>query len=489
MRNYTIKCLLGLSLAATLAGCGGSGNSTDNNQLPPTSAATPITAVGQITGFGSVYVNGVEYDTTGASYDVDDAAASGDDALGVGMVVQIQGAVNADGLTGQATSIAYDDDVEGIVENLATDVDDANVKTFTVMGISIRADKNSTNFEGEDDPTFSFDNIMNGDNVEVSGDFSGDILIASYIEKQDASDDEFEAKGTVDQYNGSDQFALILRNGSTLNVTIDGGAEIPSSGVMDGQYVEVEGTIPDPANAPDSILATKVELEDYDRISDGDEDDVEIKGVLSYDMDTGTWSVLDVRLSFDENTEYSPEDLAGQIDDLSADGLYVEVEGQYVNEVLQVHEIELEEDDLEFKADVESVTSTDARTGTVTLSFGSATGTVEVIVTPDTKFLDDEAMVHYDLTSIMAGDKVEIEARIADDGMYYASSLNAEDDDGYEIEGPLDAIDDVSITVLGVTFTVDMDTVFEDGMPSVGNYVEVEDDDSDGTADSVEIED
>ena len=489
MRIFTITYLSGLSLAITLAGCGGSSSSTDDNQLSPVSAATPITAVGQITGFGSVYVNGVEYDTTGANYDVDDAAASGDDDLDVGMVVKIQGAVNADGLTGQANNISYDDDVEGMVENLATDIDDANIKTFMVMGISVRADKNSTNFEGEDDPTFGFDTIMNGDNVEVSGDFSGDILIASYIEKQDASDDDFEARGTVDQYDGSNQFVLVLRNDWTLNVTIDGGAEIPFSGVMDGQYVEVEGTIPDPVNAPDSILATKIELEYYDRISDSDEDDVEIKGVLSYDMDAGIWSVLDVRLSFDGNTEYSPADLSGQIDDLSADGLYVEVEGQYMNEVLQVHEIELEEDDLEFKADVDRVTSTDARAGTVTLSFGSAAGTVDVVVTPDTMFLDDEAADHYDLTSIMAGDKVEIEARIADDGMYYASNLNAEDDAGYEIEGPLDAIDDVSITVLGVTFTVDMDTVFENGIPSVGNYVEVEDNDSDGTADIVEVED
>jgi len=34
-----------------------------------------------------------------------------------------------------------------------------------------------------------------------------------------------------------------------------------------------------------------------------------------------------------------------------------------------------------------------------------------------------------------------------------------------------------------------MDTLFVDGMPVVGNYVEVEDNDADGTADTVEIED
>jgi hypothetical protein len=487
MKYGMFRKVLSLTVAAALVACGGSGTSTNTNEPPQ--AATPQTTVGQISGFGSVYVNGVEYETTGASYDVDDASASSDAALEVGMIVKIQGSVNPNGRTGQANSISYDDDIEGRVENLASDAGDPeNVKTFTVLGVSVVADKRNTNFKGEDDPAFSFETIMNGDNVEISGEYSGDVLLASYIEKQDDADDEFEAKGTVDQFNGSDQFVLVLRNDSILNITIAAGAEIPSAGVMDGQYVEVEGTIPDPA-VPDAILATKVELEDQDRIGDSDEDEAEIKGLLSYDVDTGTWSVLDVRLILDENTEYSPAELGTMIADLSADGLNVEVEGQYVEDALLVEKIELEEDDLEFKGDVEAVTSTDARDGTVTLSFGSAIGSVDVRVTPDTMFLDDDAIDRFDLGSIMMDDKVEIEARIADDGLFYASSIQVEDDTGYEIEGPMDAIDDASITVLGVKFTVDIDTLFVNGTPVAGNYVEVEDNDADGTADTVEIED
>ena len=114
--------------------------------------------------------------------------------------------------------------------------------------------------------------------------------------------------------------------------------------------------------------------------------------------------------------------------------------------------------------------------------------TVEVRVTPDTMFLDDEAMDHFDLNSIM--DKVEIEARMGDDGIIYASSLHLEDDMGYEIKGPVVAIDEVSIDVMGVVFTLDnMVTFFENGRPVAGDFVEVEDDDADGIADSVEIED
>ena len=159
-----------------------------------------------------------------------------------------------------------------------------------------------------------------------------------------------------------------------------------------------------------------------------------------------------------------------------------------MNDVLQVREIELEDDDLEFKADVAEVVATDARDGTITLSFGLATGTVDVRVTPETMFVDDEAMDHHDLNSLMMGDKVEIKARLADDGMIYASSLHMEDDAGYEVEGPVDAISDGSISVLEIGFTLDMNTMFE-GAPQVGDYAEVEDDDGDGIADSVELED
>ena len=495
MKHTTNFAALGvvLLLSLTLSACGGSGGSggsgesTDTTPLP--SLATDKSVIGTISGFGSIYVNGVEYDTNGASYEVDDSSASGDSALAVGMVVKVQGSVNADGRKGSASSVSYDDEVEGIVEDLAANADDASVKTFTVMNTVVRVDQSSTNFDGEDDADFSFDTIMNGDNVEVSGEYDGDILVASYVEKQDSADDDFEAKGTVSEYNGADNFMLVLRNGSSLNVTIAAGAEIPSVGVANDQYVEIEGTIPDPVSFPDSILATKVELEDDDHFGDDDDNEVEIKGILSFNADTETWSVRDVVIAFDSNTEYKPESLMDRLADGSAAGLTVEVEGRYLAEVLQVEEIELEEDELEFKGDATVLTSTGPRDGTIQLSFGMATGTVDVIVNSETMFRDDEAMNHFDLDSIIDSAKVEIKARWADDGSIIASSLHLEDDMGYEIEGPLDAIDDVSLTVLNVIFNVSENTFFENGLPEVGDYVEVEDEDADGYADSVEIED
>ena len=466
MFSNRIVASIGIALLLAMAGCGGSGGS-DAPATPNTPSATNQTTVGQITGFGSIYVNGIEFETFGASYEVDDAMASDDDALAVGMVVKVEGSVNADGLTGTAMKVSYDDDIEGVVEQLAPGAD-AGTKTFVVMGVTVVADSNRTNFES-DDPNFSFETIADMDVVEVSGDYGTDgSLYATYIEEQGADDNEYEARGVVSEYiTGGDAFVLILRNGSTLNVMLAPNAQIPSVGIDNDQFVEVEGTIDDPVADPRTLTAFKVELEDEDRLDD-DDNEIEVKGMLNYDMSADTWSVKGIELAFGDGTEYKPASLADMIVDQSAAGMTVEVEGEKVGDVLQVEEIELEEDELGFKADVEIKGDTDtAGNSTLTLSFGEADGVVSVIVNGDTMFRDDDAVESFN----------------------YASILHLEDDVGYEIEGPVDAVSDVSLTVLGVTFALDMNTVFEGGTPAIGDYVEVEDDNGDGTADSVNIED
>lgn len=323
-----IVAVSGIALLLTaFAGCGGSGG-TD----APGNSSTNRTTVGQITGFGSVYVNGIEFETAGANYEVDDVLASNDDALAVGMVVKVEGAVNADGLTGTAYGISNDDD---------------------------RLDE--------------------------------------------------------------------------------------------------------------------------------DDDEVGAKGMLVYEAATGTWSVKGIDLAFDDGTEYKPLSLRDMIADQSAAGMLVEVEGKKIGEALQVDEIELGEDELKFKAEVAVKSNGD----TLTLSFGDAMGTVDVIVKGETMFRDDDTLVSIDYDTINVDDKVEIEARWGDDGAIYASNLHLEDGSDYEIEGPVGSIDAVSVDVLEVVYVIDPAvTAFEDGVvPVAGDFVEIEDDNDDGIADRVEIED
>lgn len=68
-------------------------------------------AIGVITQFGSIFVNGVEYDTSEAIIIVNGVIATEDD-LGVGMVVFIQGTVNEDGVTGVAEVVIVDDNLK-----------------------------------------------------------------------------------------------------------------------------------------------------------------------------------------------------------------------------------------------------------------------------------------------------------------------------------------------------------------------------------------
>ena len=86
--------------------------------------------------------------------------------------------------------------------------------------------------------------------------------------------------------------------------------------------------------------------------------------------------------------------------------------------------------------------------------------------------------------------KCTIEDPAAVEKTLIAFKVELEDGSGYEIEGPVEAVNAGTLEVLDVVYNTDPDiTIFEDGVPVVGDFVEVEDDNCDGMADSVEIED
>jgi len=70
---------------------------------------------GTINRFGSVYINGVRFDTDNSQIQIKGRTVSEDD-LQLGMVVSIRGAVNSDGLTGTADEIIFQPTLEGAIE-------------------------------------------------------------------------------------------------------------------------------------------------------------------------------------------------------------------------------------------------------------------------------------------------------------------------------------------------------------------------------------
>lgn len=498
----TCKLITLALLALILGACGGSSSSNGSTTPPTTTLPTDLTAAGKLTGFGSIYVNGIEFETNSATYEIDDVQGSGDSDLSVGMFVKVKGTVNADGVSGTAESVSYDDEVEGPVENIMPDpANGATERTFTVFGGAVLVNT-ETVFEAEDGSAFGLDTIANGDNVEISGDYHGDVYWASYVELQDAADDDYEVKGTITEIIDAEHFTLTLDHGTMLNVTLDpAGFEIPSVGLMLEQFVEVEGTIPDPAS-PNDILATKVELEDDDYFDDED-DEVEIKGTLTYntndeaDPNDDTWTINNYTVVvFGESTVYEPASLGDAIADLSASGREVEVEGHYVDGVLFADEVEDEEDDIEIKALVFAVAPTEGKVGTITVSFPGTSGgkdnagQLDVLVDGSTFYMDDDAVTPFDLMDLVPGvTYIEFHAHKNADGAIVASSLEIEDSMEVEIEGMVDAVGDVTITVLSIVFNTNDMTDYPNGMPVMEDYVSLKDSNADGTADIVELDD
>lgn len=420
--------------------------------------------------------NGIEYNTDNiTTCDVDDTDVGGvcEDSLAVGMNVSMQLDTS-----GAVSSVHYDDDLEGPATNV-TGTDGSF--SFEVFGVPVTTTSPGTQWQGfNTNPPLSTE--LDGANVEVSGEWQGTELVASYVEKQ--SDTTFEVEGSVGTVSGA-AFPLTLKNGGTINVDASSANLIPQT----GDYVEVEGSY-DTNTA--TLIAIRIEFEDEDDFDDDGE--AEITGTLLQDSSSTTgYSINSTQV--DISNAASCTDLVGSV--VEAEGIYNETIG-----VLVVEECEDEDDELEMKCQVSSVAVPDPvllpKVGTIECNFPPATGvlTVEFRDSPElAEFSGDDWDDHFDLTDINTGACVEIEASLDTTGALVAGFLQLEDEftsgcAAYELAGSVDTITTDTITVLGITFTLmNGVTVYPHGTPVVGDSVEIKDDNADGIADSVEIED
>lgn len=177
---------LGVLWAALLvAACGGGGDFAGVG-----TGGTGSFGVGTVSGFGSIYVNGVRYQDHGARLVDDDGkvAIVGTDPnpLQVGMVVQVSGSSGDSAASRTATQIAYGAEVEGPVSAV-----DAAAGSFDVMGVRVRTTPTTVyrNFGG-------VAALGVGEVVAVSGlaDNAGRI-VATHVEREAGSEAAFAAAG------------------------------------------------------------------------------------------------------------------------------------------------------------------------------------------------------------------------------------------------------------------------------------------------------
>ena len=412
-----------LAIAAIigLTACGGGGGGSDSTTSSPVTSGSTITS-GVITGFGSVFVDGVEFETANSSFSLDDGddGIENEDGLAVGMVVTVTGTVNADGKTGNAEHIEFDDELEGIVNanNVAAD----GTGTMTVMGQTVFI-KTTTIFESDVDGIDSIDKVAAGNVVEVSGFSSGDgSVYATRIEVKLAqhAGEEIEVKGIVSKLAAS-TFDI-----GGLTVNFSSGAvlddSLPDGTLNDGLYVEVKSTAG--FNLDDELIASEIELQDDgDMDMDGDEgDEVELNGFVTTVKSDTAFEIggRTVIITKDTSIEH------GNAGDITV-GVYLEVEGQLNAESeLLADEIELAiEDEIEMQGTLEAVNDPP---GSVTL-LGET-----IHVSASTLLIDkqdEEGLMpehFFGLDDLNSGDYVEIDAYLEpDSGKLIAVKLERDD--------------------------------------------------------------
>ena len=481
-------------------GSGGSGDTGDTSAGISGSGK----AIGVITQFGSIFVNGVEYDTSEAIIIVNGVVATEDD-LGVGMVVFIQGTVNEDGVTGVAEVVIVDDNLKGPISAITSATDESgsvlDARQVTVLGIDVVVERTGTVFEDT-----TFESLSQGDLVEVYGFAeSGNNIRATRVELKEfiAGVTKVELYGEVTGLDTSDETFLL--GDYTINYASAEFDDIDPSNFTDGILVEVKGTL---ATADALVIdATKIEPTGIDAGEAEDNGDVEVDTTLGDDDEFRTEGTIE---SYDATNQTFMIN-GTSVDASSAtlvpgnlvleDGLIVQVEGTFSGDVLVAEKIKSRRGRIEIEAPVSAL---DPETQTVSLNLG--VGVLDVLVTAQTLMDDDSDSgdERFNFEDLQIGDYLEVEA-FDNDGTLTATRLDREDEDEDEIklQAPVDDfVVEESITLLGLQFGIDGDTEYESiggsevpanaffAQLSAGFLVKLEDEDPlDGIADELGFED
>ncbi|RJG48124.1 DUF5666 domain-containing protein [Motilimonas pumila] len=414
------------------------------------SVASPdVSVVGPVTAFGSVYVNGVRFDTNNSNFFINGLASS-EDALNLGMVVRIEGEVKSDG-TGTATEIHFDGELEGpVTEAAQVDPNEANLIRLSVLGVKVNI-SSATHFNALSYDTLQQDLsiITAGSLVEVSGQYDADgVLQASYIKFDDdvfsANETEVEIRGKLIASNDGNDTWLLAAGGKEFVLDTTG---VDSSDYQTGQMVLIEGALT--ALNSNIILVSEIELVDL-----GEDSDIEIQGLIT-ELTSQTDFIVDgIHVNASEAERDYQEDL--QLNS------QVEVEGTISSGVLIASDVEYIDgpnfDEYEIMAFVSSV---DAEQQSIALDINGDTFSFNT--NNRTEWEDERDDVRrVNLASLNNGDALEVTLQQPQEGVWLASEVTrTEDEDGINITAPVDQdtyqADSQTINVLGLKYTLDAD--------------------------------
>ena len=316
--NRIIAVLMISLVGSLLASCQSGGSTVAEGGIGGTGVS-----MGRVAQVGSVYVNGVHYNTDNATFVVDgDATNKSLSDISVGMVVRVTGSKDSQTATGVADSVSYDSLLIGPVDT----VYDTTTSHLGIMGQAVHVNVDTVFEDNVNNPPVLLTQLLPGDIVEVSGYPStpGEILAT-----------RIALKSATSLYKVTGTSGAIDPNNNTFPVgglTID-PANVLSSVPTEGSYVQVTGSIAPSSGNFTADAITPVEI----NVLATDGESLSVEGVITSGLDAATHLFVVNGQSVDASlTPYS-------IDEMSlAAGRIVEVNGIMNGAVLLAESIELE---------------------------------------------------------------------------------------------------------------------------------------------------
>jgi len=405
-------------------------------------------ASGPITGFGSVFVSGYEYDTTTTTMTVDGKSGSQSD-LKKGMVVLVNATLThnygtSDPPQRTANRLFHEDTVEGIVQSVAPDG-----SSLLVLGQTVEITARTII-----DATIPGQNILSlvpgRDLVEVSGFVTADgVIVGTLIDLKAETTPDYEVKGLIKNHKAA------LSTFEIGSLTVDyRDAELkgmPNQTInsWDGLLVDVRGSQVSSGGLGSHgvrMTSTKVKPEE---LGVEDSESAEIEGSVTQVVASGDFYIGNVHVRANTGTTF--ED--GTINDILV-GAHLEVEGPLVGGIVNATKVEFE-GETELQANVATINSSD---NTVTLN-----GLAGLVVQ-----FDGKTALHGQgnprlLTDLRSGDHLQIHGQFRGGNTILAKEVERSDPtSNVQVQGFITSAVDPIVVLLGAF--IDTSLIPENGL-------------------------
>lgn len=434
IRIANLECAFVIITAfLVFAGCsGGGGGGGDSSS----GSSGSLSSTGTITGFGSVFVNGVRFDTSNATI-IRNELQTTENELNLGMLVTVQ----SNSSNNTASSVSFEEDVKGPVDA------NNNSGTLSVMGQTVITNAQTVFDNG------GLASLTVGTIAEVSG-FrnANDDIVATFVENKGAgvNVNTYEVIGIARNVNTAamtfqiDDLAVNY-SAADVNDLVNG---MPS----EGQLVEVKDA--NKAYVANSFMlsATKVELQAPFGGGANPGARVEIESMVTQVISPNMFVIGGLTVVTNANTRF----LFGTADQIQV-GTRLEVEGTINSSgTLVASKVKFEDNDARIMGNVFAM-------GANSITMLDSNGVV-VNVTAQTELEDKTSNNAFTFNDIQVNDYLEVRGFIGTNSAFIATELEREDpDQDARLRGPVSTFDAVAgtVTILGVTLNTNSQTDFE----------------------------